>query len=313
MAHTISVPLARPREKTKSLAGNEARLGYTFVTPAILVILGVAFFPLLYAFWLSLHDIDLRYPARGEPFVGLGNYIFLAGYDRLHNALSITTAFAVASVSVELVLGLIIALIMNQEFRGRGVVRAALLVPWALTTVVSARMWDWIYNSQYGIFNYLLRSLGTIDSYKAWTVDPQFAFWAATLADIWKTTPFMALLLLAGLQIMPHELYEAAMMDGASASQRFWHITLPLLKPAMLVALLFRTLDAARVFDLLFILTGGGPGYSTESLSILTYRTLFVNLNFGLGSALAVVMFLYIMLISLIFIKVLGTQAGRTV
>jgi multiple sugar transport system permease protein len=291
----------------------EARLGYLFVLPAALVIVAVAFVPLLHAFWLSLHDIDLRYPAQGEPFVGLGNYLFLAGYDRLHNALVITTAFAAISVTLELVLGMIIALIMNREFWGRGMVRAALLVPWALTTVVSARMWEWIYNAQYGIFNAALRWLGLIEAYRAWTVDQQFAFWAAILADVWKTTPFMALLLLAGLQVMPHELYEAAMVDGANAWQRFWRITLPLLKPTILVALLFRTLDAARIFDLLFVLTGGGPGYATESLSILAYRTLFVNLNFGMGSALAVVVVLYVMIISFIYIKVLGTQAGRAI
>ena len=291
----------------------EERLAYLFVLPAGLVIASIAFFPLLRAFWLSLHDIDLRYPAQGQPFVGIGNYISLLANPRLHNALAVTSAFALVTVSVELVLGMIVALIMDQEFRGRGAVRAALLVPWALTTVVSARMWEWIYNAQYGIFNAILKGLSVIDSYRAWTADAQFSFWAACLADIWKTTPFMALLLLAGLQVIPRDLYESAMVDGANAWQRFWSITLPLLKPTVLVALLFRTLDAARVFDLLFILTGGGPGYSTESLSILTYRILFTNLNFGMGSAMAVIVFLYVMLISFFFIKVLGTKAGRAI
>ncbi len=284
-----------------------------FVAPAILVMIAVAFVPLLSAFWLSLHDIDLRYPARGEPFIGLGNYLTLAGSERLHNALGVTVAFAGATVTLELVLGLAIALIMNEEFRGRGLVRTALLVPWALTTVISARMWEWIYNAQYGIFNATLRGIGLIDAYRAWTTDPQFAFWAAVLADVWKTTPFMSLLLLAGLQVIPHELYESAMIDGANVWHRFWRITLPLLQPTMLVALLFRTLDATRVFDLLFILTGGGPGYATESLSILTYRTLFVNLDFGLGSALAVFVFLFVMAISFFYIKVLGARTERTI
>jgi len=192
-------------------------------------------------------------------------------------------------------------------------VRAALLIPWALTTVVSARMWEWIYNAEYGIFNAALHAIGLIGPYRAWTIDPLFAFWAAVLADVWKTTPFMALLLLAGLQVIPLELYESAKMDGASAWSRFWRITLPLLRPTILVSLLLRTLDATRVFDLLFILTGGGPGYATESLSILTYRTLFVTLNFGRGSALAVFAFLYITIISFFFIKVLGARTERTI
>jgi multiple sugar transport system permease protein len=214
---------------------------------------------------------------------------------------------------VEAVLGLAVALIMNQSFKGRGLVRAALLVPWALTTVISARMWEWIYNAEYGIFNAVLKTVGLIASNKAWTIDPQFAFWAAVIADIWKTTPFMSLLLLAGLQLIPKELYESAIIDGAGLWHRFKRITFPLLIPALLVALLFRTLDSARVFDLLYILTGGGPGFATESLAILTYRSLFVNMNFGGGSALAIIMFAYLMFISFIFQKVLGAKRGRTI
>ena len=299
--------------KRSTLRTAEARLGYMFVAPAILVMLGVAFIPLLSAFSLSLHGIDLRYPAHGRPFVGIANYIALMGDPRFQNALAITSAFAGASVFLEFFLGLAVALIMNRDFHGRDVVRAALLVPWALTTVIAARMWDWIYNAQYGIFNAILKTLHVISTYRAWTIDPRFAFWAAILADVWKTAPFVALLLLAGLQLIPNELYESAIIDGANPWQRFRRITVPLLTPAILVALLFRTLDAARVFDLLFVLTGGGPGYATESLSLLTYRTLFVNLNFGSGSALSVITFIYLMIISFLFIRVLGARAGRAV
>jgi ABC-type sugar transport system permease subunit len=295
------------------LLSAEARLGYLFVAPAVVVMLAIAFVPLLSTFLLSLQELDLRYPARGQPFVGLGNYIELAKYERLHNALGVTSAFALVSVALELVLGLAVALIMNREFRGRGLVRAALLVPWALTTVISARMWEWIYNAEYGVFNALLRGLGLITAYRAWTIDPQFAFWASVLADVWKTSPFMALLLLAGLQAIPRELYESAIIDGANAWQRLLRITLPILKPAILVALLFRTLDASRIFDLLYILTGGGPGYATESLAILAYRTLFVTLNFGSGSALAVFMFAYLMILSFFFVKVFGAKTGRAI
>lgn len=289
----------------------EAQLGQVLVAPAVLVICAIAFFPVLAASWLSLHEYNLKYPYLGQPFVGLGNYINMLSDGRFLNSVKVTTIFAGSSVAVELVLGMAIALLINREFKGRGIVRASVLVPWALTTVVMARMWAWIYNSEYGIFNAILKELGIIHQYIPWVADASFALWAAVGADIWKTTPFMALLLLAGLQTIPGELYEAAMVDGANAWRRFWLITVPLMRPTILVALLFRTLDAARVFDLLFVLTGGGPGFSTESLSIYTYRSLFVNLDFGYGSALSVATFLYVMLISFVYIKVLGASASR--
>ena len=267
--------------------------------------------PILATFWLSLHEYNLKYPYLGQPFVGLRNYIELLSDSRFLNSVKITTLFTVSSVAVELVLGMAIALLLNRTFKGRGIVRTAVLVPWALTTVVMARMWAWIFNSEYGVFNAILHRFGIIDQYIPWVADTNFALWAAVGADIWKTTPFMALLLLAGLQIIPRELYEASMVDGAGGWKRFWSITVPILKPTILVSLLFRTLDAARVFDLLFVLTGGGPGFATESLSIYTYRSLFVNLDFGYGSALAVATFLYVMLISFIYIKLLGARTER--
>ncbi|NLJ24669.1 MAG: sugar ABC transporter permease [Firmicutes bacterium] len=297
---------------TKGRQGlSESQLGRALVTPAVLVMCAVVFFPILATFWLSLHEYNLKYPYLGQPFVGLRNYIELLSDSRFLNSVKITTLFTVSSVAVELVLGMAIALLLNRTFKGRGIVRTAVLVPWALTTVVMARMWAWIFNSEYGVFNAILHRFGIIDQYIPWVADTNFALWAAVGADIWKTTPFMALLLLAGLQIIPRELYEASMVDGAGGWKRFWSITVPILKPTILVSLLFRTLDAARVFDLLFVLTGGGPGFATESLSIYTYRSLFVNLDFGYGSALAVATFLYVMLISFIYIKLLGARTER--
>jgi multiple sugar transport system permease protein len=290
---------------------SESQLGRVLVTPAVIVMCAVVFFPILATVWLSLHKYNLKYPYLGQPFVGLDNYVKILSDGRFLNSLKVTTLFTVSSVSVELVLGMAIALLLNRPFKGRGLVRTAVLVPWALTTVVMARMWAWIFNSEYGVFNAILYGLGFIDQYIPWVADTQFALWAAVGADIWKTTPFMALLLSAGLQTIPRELYEASMVDGASGWKQFWSITIPILKPTILVALLFRTLDAARVFDLLFVLTGGGPGFATESLSIYTYRSLFVNLDFGYGSALAVATFLYVMLISFIYIKVLGARTER--
>jgi ABC-type sugar transport system permease subunit len=289
----------------------EVRLAYMLVAPALASIALVAFYPLLSDLWLSLHSKNLRFPARGEPFVGMQNYLTLVQDGRFWNALRNTSLIAAASVTAELVLGMLAALAIHRSFRGRGMVRAALLVPWAMTTVVTARMWDWIFNANYGIFNALLLNLRMIDAYRAWTATADSAIWAVIGADVWKTMPFMALLLLAGLQMIPSELYEGAKVDGAGAWLTFWRITLPLLRPSILVALLFRTLDAVRIFDLPFVLTGGGPGYATETLSIYAYRTLFTNLDFGYGATLSFGMFLVVMIVALFYVKVLGSSAER--
>ncbi len=208
---------------------------------------------------------------------------------------------------------MLIALLIDRSFHGRGIVRASVLVPWALTTVVSAKMWAWIYDGRYGIVNDLLTRLHVIDQPIIFLVRPEVTIWAMVAAEIWKTTPFMALLLLAGLQLIPHELYEAAALDGASRWGAFWRITLPLLRPTILVALLFRTIDAVRMFDLPRVLTNGGPGKSTETVVLYTYNTFFTALNFGYGSTMAVMIFLIVLLVSFIFIKVLGapTQGAR--
>jgi multiple sugar transport system permease protein len=289
----------------------EARFGLALILPALLTIALVAFLPLARAFWLSLWQINLRFANAAQPFVGLDNYRrIIVEDDRFHNALRVTATIAFTSLTVELVLGMIIALVINRQFAARGLVRASILIPWALTTVVAARMWQVIYQADYGVFNRILKDLGLIDAYKPWIASPDFALWAMIGADIWKTTPFVALLLLAGLQLVSADLYEAASIDGASAWQTFWRITLPLLRPTILVALLFRLIDVFRMFDLPFVLTGGGPGVQTETLTLYTYRTLFQNLQFGAGSALAVMTFLTVLLICFFFIRVLGAPAG---
>ncbi len=301
------------RRFTGGARAAEVRLAYLLVAPAAVCIALVAFYPLLTDFWLSLHSKNLRFPARGEPFVGLHNYLALVQDGRFWNALRNTALISAVSVTAELVLGLLAALAIHRSFRGRGMIRAALLVPWAMTTVVTARIWDWIFNANYGIFNALLLKVRVIDAYRAWTASADSAIWAVIGADVWKTMPFMALLLLAGLQMIPTELYESARIDGAGAWLLFRRITLPLLRPAILVALLFRTLDAVRIFDLPFVLTGGGPGYATETLSIYAYRTLFTNLDFGYGATLSFGMFLVVMIVALFYVRVLGSGAARAV
>ncbi|WKA46194.1 sugar ABC transporter permease [Geobacillus zalihae] len=242
-----------------------------------------------------------------EPnFVGLKHYKDSFSDMRLWKALWNTTFFTVVSVAIELVLGLGIALLINKAFFGRGLVRATILIPWAIPTAVSALMWKFLYDGQNGIVAKYFETVGLVDRMGDLLTTEAGAMFAVIFADVWKTTPYMALLLLAGLQTIPSSLYEAASIDGATKWQQFIQITLPLLKSSILVALLFRTLDAFRVFDLIYVLTGGGPANSTETISILAYKVMFSQTNFGAGSALAVIVFLCVAIISMIYIKWLG-------
>jgi multiple sugar transport system permease protein len=313
-----AAPLAReaaPARRGRSTqAQADARLGIALVAPAVITIAVIAFYPLIRAIWDSMHKLNLRFANAPHPFIGLANYRDILKDSRWHNALWVTARVVFVSVAVELVLGMIIALLINRAFKGRGVVRASILVPWAITTVVSAQMWAWIYDARYGVFNDILLRLHLIDKPIIFLAQPNITIWAMIGAEIWKTTPFMALLLLAGLQLIPGDIYEAAAIDGTNGWQNFWKITLPLMKPTILVALLFRTIDAVRIFDLPRVLTNGGPGQSTETLVLHAYNTLFTNLNFGYGSALAVMVFLLVLLVSFVYIKVLGapTQGSRS-
>jgi ABC-type sugar transport system permease subunit len=261
------------------------------------VIALIALFPLLWTVWESLHLHDLRMPWRGRPFVGLDNYAEVLRTSRFWEALAHTAVFVIGSVIPELVIGTIFALALNQVYRGRGLVRALVLVPWALPTVVAALLWRFMFDGQAGIANVF--------------TDPTAAWIPLILADVWKTTPFVALLLLAGLQNIDPALYEAARMDGAGAWHRFRHITLPLLQPAILVALIFRTLDAFRVFDLVYVMTGGGPGTSTEPIALYTFSSLLQNLRFGYGSALSVIIFLITFGLAMAYIRWLGAGLTR--
>jgi multiple sugar transport system permease protein len=281
----------------------ERRQAYLLVAPAVIVLVGVALYPIVAAIWLSLHRMILVF--HEQRFVGLDNYIFLLQDARFWTALGNTSYFAVVAVVLELVLGLGFALLLNAAVPGRGLLRASVLVPWAIPTVVSAKLWAWLYNPDYGLIS---RALPLDDV--NWLGMPGWAMHAAILVDVWKTTPFVALLLLAGLQTIPGDLYKAAQVDGAGALRSFWSITLPLLKPTIAVTLIFRTLDAFRVFDAVYVLTEGGPANTTETLSIYAYKTLMRAGDFGYGSTLAVVTFLCVMAISVVYVKVLGKEAG---
>jgi ABC-type sugar transport system permease subunit len=300
-----------PLSNTDPLRGierREARLAWTLVLPALLTILLVALFPLAWTLWESVHLHDLRMPWLGRPFIGLENYREAFREPRFWSALGHTGFFAVTSVGLELVIGLGLALALNRTFRGRGLVRAAVLIPWAIPTVVSALLWRFMFEGQSGIVNTALVSMGILREPVVWFIQPAAAWVPVILADVWKTTPFVALLLLAGLQNIDGSLYEAARIDGASAWHQFRHVTLPLLKPAILVALIFRTLDAFRVFDLIYALTGGGPGTSTEPIALYTFNALLQNLQFGYGSSLSIIVFVVTFTLALLYIKFLGAE-----
>lgn len=286
----------------------EARLGRILVAPAVAVIALVALFPLGYTVWESLHLHDLRMPWRGRPFVGLANYAEALGDPRFWGAMWHTALFTVLSVGLEMALGLVLALALNRAYRGRGLVRAAVLVPWAIPTVVAALLWRFMFEGEAGIANGILVQLGVLEEPLIWFIDSVAAWVPIVLSDVWKMTPFVALLLLAGLQNIDASLYEAARIDGAGAWRQFRHVTLPLLKPAILVALIFRTLDAFRVFDLIFVMTGGGPGTATEPIALYTFYALLQNLRFGYGSALSVIIFLVTFGLAFLYIRVLGAD-----
>ncbi len=279
---------------------NSHNQGNRFVLPAVIALSLVTVYPVLSVLYMSLHRKLLLFDI--SEFTGLDNYRFLLADDRFWNAFGNTVYFTAMSVSLELLLGLDIALLLNRTFRFRGIVTALVLVPWAIPTVVSARMWEWMYNTDFGILNHLLGMKIN------WLGSPFWAMNAAVVMDVWKTTPFVAILLLAGMKMIPHDLYQAARIDGAGAWSIFRRITLPLLMPVVLVVIIFRTMDAFRVFDAVYVLTGGGPANTTETLSIYAYKVLFQTLQFGYGSTLAIVVFLCVGAISLLYLRALKAE-----
>jgi trehalose/maltose transport system permease protein len=258
------------------------RTAWLFLAPMLVVLLLVAGWPLLRTLYFSFTDATLFDLAYHE-FVGLLNFRFLATDPDWWRAVWNTLVFAVVSVSIETVLGLVVALTLDARLRGQGALRAAMLIPWAIPTVVSAQMWGWMLHDQFGVINAVLLRLGVIAEPWAWVADPGLALWSVVAVDVWKTTPFMALLLLAALQLVPRSIYEAARVDGLGPAGIFFRMTLPLIWPALMVAVLFRTLDALRVFDLMYVLTGNSP--STASMSVYARQQLVDFQDVGMGSA----------------------------
>ncbi len=291
---------------------SRVKTAWLFLAPMVLLMLVVAVWPLMRSIWFSFTDININDISAAE-FVGWENYF--GDYGLFFNpneeggfwagdwGISIrnTFSFAVVSVILETLTGLGVALLLNQEFKGRAFVRTAVLVPWAIPTIVSAKMWGWMLNDQFGVINTYLVGLGVISQKIAWTAEPTYALWTVVLVDVWKTTPFMALLILAALQTVPKDCYEAARVDGVHPLRVFWKITLPLIRQPLLVAIVFCLLDSLRVFDLIYVLTANGS--TTISMSGFVRREMVEYGNMGYGSAASTSLFLIILLTAIIFLK----------
>lgn len=307
----VSPPKLRNRsywgEAPKSAVGRQQeRLGWLLIFPSVLVVLAIAIYPLIMSFRWSFTNYRASRPDSWK-YVGFDNYQKLFQDDIFIKAITNTVKFTVVAVSLETLLGMIIALAIHSQFRGRGLVRTSMLVPWAIPTVVSSLLWTWMLNDNYGIINALLVNLG-FDQFQGfpWTVRPSTALWSVVAVDVWKTTPFMALLLLAGLQIIPSDIYEASTVDGASKWKQFWQMTLPLLKPTLVVALIFRTMATFMVFDMIFVIQGTAT--KTISLAVFTFQEVSAKQKIGYGSASAVIIFLCIAVMVVGYARLLNLE-----
>ncbi|HEV2373769.1 MAG TPA: sugar ABC transporter permease [Streptosporangiaceae bacterium] len=270
-------------------AASDRRLGYLLVAPVLVLLLAITAYPLISAVWNSFHFDNLSFGNLPHKFVGTDNYKAMFTSHEWQSALVRTLVFTVVTIVFDIVAAIGLALMLHRRFRGRGFLRAAVLVPWAVPTVVSAMLWKTMFDPRSGFVDYFLANFHSPWANLAWVNANVWRTWAVIfVADTWKNVPFVAILLLAGLQVIPNEVYEAARVDGASAWQSFRRITLPLLKPALSVALIFRTLQALLVFDVIYIISQGGPGNSTESSFFLNFNAYTVNLDFGLGSAMSI-------------------------
>ena len=286
-------------------------LPVALITPAMLLIGGLIGFPVLRTLWLSFREAGLESLRTGvSDFVGLDNYVEAVTDPQLRRVVIVTLVFGLACVVGTMVLGMAAALLMNRRFPGRVVVTVAVLLPWAMPRVAAATVWKWMFNDQYGFVNWFLSTLGLDFEGYAWFIEPLPAFLAIGVVVVWQSFPFVAISLLAGLQSIPDDVIDAAKIDGATAWQRLRFVTLPMLKPIILVLVVLSTIWDFKVFDQVFVMTGGGPARSTEVLSIATYREAFTQLNFGLGSALAMLMFVILSIVTLVYIRLIRDEEG---
>ena len=302
----VSKPLVgRPDVNKKRLA----RMGWAFSAPALIVILGVTIFPIVYSVIMSLNTVTVTGSGFSLDGFTFSNYNLLIHSSLWRDALFFTLYYTLVTVVVELIIGTCIALVLERLTAGRGWMMALLLIPWSMITVINAELWAYIYNGTYGVADYILGALGF--GHPVILGTPTSAIIGLMIADIWKTTPFVAIIVLAGLVMLPGDVFEAAEVDGSSSWQTFWRITLPLLRPTIALAIIFRVLQAFGLFDLPYVMTGGGPGTATQSLAILAYNALFKNLAFGPGAAVATSTALLVLLACLASLRVFRVQVGQ--
>jgi ABC-type sugar transport system permease subunit len=293
--------------RSRFALGYDERIAALLVFPVVAVLLVVAAYPILYSFWVSLHDIVLTRPLR-RPFVGFDNYLRIFADDRFWLAVGRTTVYTVVTVAVTTILAVLVALLLNETFPGQRLLSVLLLVPWATPSVVNGLMWKWIYDPTYGLLNGLLLQLGLIERYRAWLGDPDLTLLLIANAAIWKQMPLAALLLIVTMKAIPDDLYRAAKVDGANVFQRFVHVTLPALRPGLMLVLVYETMISIRHFDLFLIMTQGGPGDASFTLSWLIYVETFRSLRFGTGAAMSYVLAMATFLLSWAVIRWLGKR-----
>lgn len=292
----------RTKPRSRVIFDDPRTLGFLLVAPAMLAILGVVLFPMLNSLWLSLQQHDLSRPQE-DAFIWFKNYADLLQDPRYLNSLQATFKFSLFSVIIELTLGVAIAMVLNQEFHGRGFVRGLMILPWAMPSIVNAAMWKWIYNADYGALNALLSQLQIISHYRIWLAEPVTALILIVLANVWKETPFTVILTLAAMQTIPDDLYEASRVDGATEWQAFLWITLPLILPVLMIAGLLQFIWGFQTFELIYIVTGGGPFSTTEMTTLRVYATTFRSLRFGYGAAMAYLTSLIIFIPAVVYIR----------
>jgi multiple sugar transport system permease protein/N,N'-diacetylchitobiose transport system permease protein len=285
----------------------ESRFAAALLLPSVIAVFGIVVYPILKTLYTSLYAVNSPLPGHYS-FVGLRNYTFALGRAEFWSAVERTAYFTFLSTALELVFGILIALLLNAPLRARWLFRTIVVLPWALPTIVNGAMWRYMFNAQYGVVNAALTQLHIIGSYEAWFSKPFLALNLVVLADVWKNTSLVAFFLLAGLTTIPRELYEAARVDGYGPIGTFFHITLPLLRPVIVIVLVLRTIEAFKVFDIIYVMTGGGPANGTQSIAFYTYQRAFSDEFFGYGSALAYLIVIFIMALAVLYIRLLRTE-----
>jgi len=300
-------PVGAPRRPSWRARTRGIRFAALLLIPSVIVVFGIVIYPILRTLYTSFHDVNSPFPGT-YPFVGFDNYTHALGNPDFWSAVRRTAYFTIVSTTLELVFGLAIAMLLAAPLRARWLFRSIVVLPWALPTIVNGALWRYIFNAQYGVLNAILTQVGLQDNYHAWLNSQTFALNAVIFADVWKNTSLVAFLLLAGLTTIPRELYEAARVDGVSAWQAFLRITLPMLKPAIVIVLVLRTIEAFKVFDIIYVMTRGGPANGTQSVALYTYQQAFSNELFGYGAALAYLIVVFIAIFAIVYMRAIRSE-----